>query len=285
MNPPESPEYHDQLIAAFRLSRQNGVGAKRFAQLVREHGDPRAADQALDQPEPPGNKAPLGDAVQRARRFLELGGLGVYFGAIDYPELLAQVPEPPPYLFRRGSLWPLIQPAVAIVGPRDAESAAMAFAFELAGALAARGVTVVSGGARGVDRAAHEGALAGGGVTVLVTATGIDRHYPPEHAGLFDEVAARGVILSELLPGSPPRRDFFPTRNRIVAGLSGALIVVGGKRRSGSASSYRHMRRLGRPIFVWAGARGDAAQLPADAQDAGAIALGEPDADFVCRHL
>jgi DNA processing protein len=273
-------------MAAVRLARRPGVGARTFAELIGRYGDPAAALAGVSQAELPfpghADKAAMAEALPGVEAYLAAGGRGAYLGARDYPPLLAAAPEPPPYLFFRGPAWPPALPAVAIVGPRDPSSDARAFAFALAGDLAGQGVTIVSGGARGIDAAAHEGALAAGGQTVIVTATGIDRHYPPEHGPLFERVAERGLILTELLPGAPPRRDFFPTRNRIVTGLSQALVVMGGRRRSGTFSSFRHMRRLGRPVYVWGGARGDEAELVELAQAEGAISIHEPNAALVC---
>ncbi len=277
-----------EILAAIRLSRLPGVGAARFAELVTRYGSPRAAlATALSQGElfAASDKAPLDDAEMRVEAYFRDGGQGTYFGADDYPRLLRQVAEPPPYLFCRGPVWPVDTFAVAIVGTRDASDAGRAFAFELARGLSALGVTIVSGGATGIDSAAHRGALAHGGPTVLVTATGIDRHYPPASEHLYQEVARHGCILTELLPGTPPRRDFFPTRNRIVAGLSRAMVVLEGRVCSGSASSVNHMRKLKRPIFTWTGADRDRFDLPDHVLVHGGLALDTPNAEAVVRVL
>lgn len=281
-----SCQYQDQFQDAVRLSRLPGVGARHFAELIRLHGNPREALLAWNRAAgPESGKAPLAEAIDRLDHYFTTGGLGVYLGAEDYPELLARVSEPPPYLFRRGPLWPLDSFSVAIVGRREASPGALAFTRELAAALAAVGVTIVSGGALGVDAAAHTGALASGSRTVLVAATGIDRVYPPSNRALFELVAQRGCLLTELLPGTPPRRDFFPTRNRIVAGLARLLIVVEGKLRSGSASSYFHMRRCGRPVFAWSGAEGEGAELPDLILRQGGLPLSAPDPLPVLHYL
>jgi DNA processing protein len=133
----------------------------------------------------------------------------------------------------------------------------------------------------GIDTAAHDGALNADGRTALVTATGIDVCYPPRHDVLFDRVAERGCVLTELLPGTPPRRDFFPTRNRVLVGLAQALVVVEGRPRSGTHSSVRHMQKLRRPIFAWTGARGIRAELNHEVLDHGGRPLEKPHAAAV----
>ena len=198
-------EHHRQLLAAVRLARFNGVGAKRFVDLVREHGSPGEALTALGaQSEllPAGDKAPLLEEQQRVEAFLRRGGCGTFWGAYDYPRLLAGINEPPPFLFYRGPLWPPDAFAVAIVGPRQAGERATKFAGELARKLSAFGVTIVSGGAEGVDAAAHWGALNAGGRTVLVTATGLDKCYPEKNRELFERVARQGSVVTELLPNA-----------------------------------------------------------------------------------
>lgn len=274
----------EQFLAAIRLSRLPGVGAKRFAELITQHGSPLAAlDQTSRQIDllPAGKKAPLADTMESVEEYLACGGRGTYLGAEDYPQLLKAAPEPPPYLFFKGPLWPLDPFAVAIIGPRHPSPEGKKFAGKLARSLSELGMLVISGGAMGIDAAAHRGALATSGRTALVTATGIDQCYPSQHAALYREVGQRGCVLTELLPGTPPRRDFFPTRNRIVVGLAQALVVVEGRRKSGSASSVAHMKRLRRPIFAWTGANGNRFSLPEDIIKEGGIPLLEADAEKV----
>jgi DNA processing protein len=248
---------------------------------VERHGSPaRAYEAAAGAPAAPGAaaKAPLDDAQRSAVRRLAEAGAGTYLGAHDYPRLLALTPEPPPYLFREGPLWPLRGPAVAVVGPRACTAEAAAFARTLCAALARLGVLVVSGGAAGVDAAAHAGALDAGGAAVLVAATGIDRVYPPGGRALRQRIALVGCVLTELLPGAPPRRDFFPTRNRVLVGLCDAAVVVEGRERSGTAWSARHALGLGRPLFAWTGSAAPALRaLPDLLARRGAVPIEEPD--------
>jgi DNA processing protein len=136
-----------------------------------------------------------------------------------------------------------------------------------------------------VDAAAHWGALNAGGRTVLVAATGLDKCYPDKNRDLFDRAARQGCVVTELLPGTPPRRDFFPTRNRIVVGLAQALVVIGGHLKSGTASAWQHMRNLGRPIVTWTGADPDRFELPAAIVAAGGLPLTEPNAELVLSRI
>lgn len=281
-------EHHLQLLAAIRLARYKGVGAKRFVDLVREYGSPQDALTGMSAQSElfvKSDKAPLADEQRQVEKFLRQGGCGTYWGAHNYPRLLASTPEPPPFLFWRGPQWPLDSFAVAIVGSRRAGERATKFAGELARHLCAFGVTIISGGAEGVDAAAHWGALNAGGRTVLVTATGLDKCYPEKNRDLFERVARQGCVVTELLPGTPPRRDFFPTRNRIVVGLAQALVVIGGRAKSGSASSWQHMRKLGRPIFTGTDADPDRFDLPARIIEAGGHRLTEPNAELVLSHI
>jgi len=156
-----------------------------------------------------------------------------------YPALLARISDPPPRLWLRGDPDALAAPCVALVGSRAASPYGLQVAERLAADLARAGVTVVSGLARGVDSAAHRGALITGR-TVAVLGSGVDVIYPPEH----DELAARilgqgGALLSELPPGAPPRRNHFPRRNRLISGLSLAVVVIEVSSRSGSLQTAR----------------------------------------------
>jgi len=149
------------------------------------------------------------------------------------------------------------RPAVAIVGARAATTIGMSRAHAIAKHLAARGFQVVSGGALGIDGAAHRGALAGGGTTTVVLGSGVDVAYPVRHAPLFAEVLARGGALASLLPdGTQPRRGTFVQRNPLIAALADVVLVIEADVRSGSLSTARAGRQLGRVIAAWPGSRG-----------------------------
>lgn len=169
----------------------------------------------------------------------------------DYPARLRQLSLPPPVLYLRGEL--PAGPAIAIVGSRNADPYGLEAAGLFARALAAAGVAVVSGFARGVDAAAHVGALAGGGPTVAVLGCGVDVVYPRAHRALAAEVAARGALVSELPCGTQPRPFNFPVRNRIIAALAEGTLVVQAAARSGSLITARHALELGREVFALPG--------------------------------
>ncbi len=196
----------------------------------------------------------LADAQVEARRVLErarragLEPLG--FGHPGYPPLLASIYDPPPVLWVRGARDAPAAPAVALVGARRASHAAVVVAAELGFGLARAGVTVVSGLARGVDSAAHRGALDGGGPTVAVLGCGADRVYPPEHTELARAIAAAGAVVSEFPPGTPPRREHFPRRNRVISGLALATVVVEAGERSGSLVTARCALEQGREVMA-----------------------------------
>jgi DNA processing protein len=151
-----------------------------------------------------------------------------------YPPGLCRLPDPPTLLYMRGRLQPADADAVAVVGSRNATPYGRRAARELGERLAEAGLTVVSGMARGVDGAAHLGALDGGGRTVAVLGSGIDVVYPPEHVKLFGRIAEAGAVLTEFPLGSPPKGNHFPVRNRILAGMSTGVVVVEAARDSGS---------------------------------------------------
>ncbi|HYM21868.1 MAG TPA: DNA-processing protein DprA, partial [Vicinamibacterales bacterium] len=167
-----------------------------------------------------------------------------------YPIVLTTIPDPPPVLWTLGRIESLNAPAVAIVGSRAASPYAVSVAERLARDLARAGLVVVSGLARGVDSAAHRGALAGGGATIAVLGSGVDVIYPPEHEALAREIAQEGAVISELVAGTPPLPQFFPLRNRIISGLSRAVVVVEAGEKSGSLITARAALEQGRDVLA-----------------------------------
>ncbi|MDR5708268.1 MAG: DNA-processing protein DprA [Armatimonadota bacterium] len=167
---------------------------------------------------------------------------------LEYPPLLRPLPDPPLALYIRGSLPEA--PHVAVVGTRRPSADGMEVGRRLAADLAAAGVCVVSGLARGIDAAAHRGALEAGGLTVAVLGCGIDRIWPAEHGDLLEQVAEHGAVLSEYPPGTPPLRHHFPARNRILAALSRAVVVVEARERSGALLTAEFALDLGREVFA-----------------------------------
>jgi DNA processing protein len=177
-----------------------------------------------------------------------LGGRYLSIGQGLYPSLLAESDNAPPLLTALGNLGLLERPAAAIVGARNASAAACRFARGLAHDLGRQGVVVVSGLARGIDAAAHEGALETG--TIGVIAGGLDIFYPPENERLQRTVGERGLVLAEMPPGTEPRARHFPHRNRIIAGLCPGTIVVEAAPRSGSLITARLAAEMGREVMA-----------------------------------
>jgi len=166
----------------------------------------------------------------------------------EWPDQLTNTSDPPLGLFARGRL--PRSPMVAVVGSRRATAYGRQVARVLGGELAGAGLAVVSGMARGVDAAAHEGTMEAGGTTVAVWGTGPDRVYPREHAGLAERIAVDGALLTEYPPGTPPRRHHFPQRNRILAGLVQAVVVVEAGTRSGALVTARLAVDEGREVLA-----------------------------------
>lgn len=192
------------------------------------------------------------DAVLALCREHEVGILEE--GKPGYPGLLARIDDPPSLLFTRGGLLPCDALSVAIVGARHATPYGLKVAERLAGGLARAGYTVISGLARGIDAAAHRGALAAGGRTIAVLGSGVLNIYPPEHADLACDVIASGAIVSELPPLTEPTTGTFPQRNRIVSGLSLGVVVVQAAERSGALITARLAGEQGREVFAVPGA-------------------------------
>ena len=168
----------------------------------------------------------------------------------SFPRQLLEIVDPPPVLWTTGNAAALSIPAVAIVGSRAGSTYALTVADRLSADLAARGICVVSGLARGVDSAAHRGALSAGGVTVGVLGCGVDIAYPPENLALITEIKVSGAIVSELPPGTEPRPGFFPRRNRIISGLVRAVVIVEAGEKSGSLITARCALEQGRDVLA-----------------------------------
>lgn len=243
-----------QRRAWLRLIRTPNVGPATFRDLVNRYGSAENAIAMLPE------LTLAGGAMHRVRipsveeteaemeaadRF---GARFVCLGEPDYPPILKTVDHPPPVLALKGEAAVLRLPAVAIVGSRNASLAGIKLARNFAAELGRDGYCVVSGLARGIDTAAHQGSLATG--TVAVLAGGLDMPYPPENVELFEEIAARGAVVSEMPFAWQPRAQDFPRRNRIVAGLGLGLLVVEAARRSGSLISARLAGEMGRLVFA-----------------------------------
>jgi DNA processing protein len=174
----------------------------------------------------------------------------IYLGTSGYPPLLAAISDPPACIWTRGDRSIFEGIAVAVIGARYASREGIFAAREIACDLARAGVVVVSGLARGIDSAAHRGALDGGGKTIAVLGTGIDRVYPAENGALTEEIATKGLLVTEFPLGSAPEEWHFPRRNRIISGLSKAVVVVEAKEKSGSLITARLAADQGRDVMA-----------------------------------
>ena len=242
----------DDTTARLRLIRTPSIGPVSYRQLLARFGTAAAALDALPDlarrgggrvPTPP----PLA-AVARERQLVErLGARLLFLGDPDYPALLAEIDNAPAVLTVRGDLSLARRTPVALVGARNASAAACRFARGLAQDLAAGGASVVSGLARGIDTAAHDGA---GAATIAVIAGGIDVVYPPENEALQERIATQALLIAEMPPGTEPRARHFPHRNRIIAGLALGTVVVEAAPKSGSLITARLAGEQGREVMA-----------------------------------
>jgi DNA processing protein len=244
------------------LTLVSGIGPSHFQSLVERFGNPSAVlDASMSRLRSvPGIGATLAERIRKARQDCDVDGelaschrLGVRLLTIDssdFPAPLRTIESAPTLLYVRGSLEPRDALAIAIVGSRHCTHYGLRTAERLAGSLARIGFTIVSGLARGVDAAAHRGALAARGRTIAVLASGVGNIYPPEHAELAQRVIASGAVVSEMPTSFNPISGLFPQRNRIISGLSVGVIVVEAALRSGALITARHAREQNREVFA-----------------------------------
>ena len=251
MTAPVVADWSDRL----RLARAEGVGPVLYHRLLRRFGTAAAALDALPSLARAGGKraAPRvpsrGDAERERDRLGEIGGAFLVLDAPGYPALLARLDDAPAAVSVLGDPAILDQRAVAVVGGRNASANARRHAEALAADLARAGLVVVSGLARGVDAAAHAGALTAG-TTVACIAGGADVAYPPENAALQRDIAERGAVIAEAPFGTAPRAQHFPRRNRVIAGLSLGTVVIEAALRSGSLITARLAIENNRELFA-----------------------------------
>ncbi|MCL7751183.1 DNA-processing protein DprA [Guyparkeria hydrothermalis] len=251
---------NDDTTALIELLATPGMGPKRLALLLTHFSTPTAA---LDAPRREWHHAGLPEGVTQARADAEKVAAITDWLAADathhliargdphFPAALEDLPDAPAALFARGRVAALSEPQIAMVGSRTPTTGGRQNARAFARHLAAQGLVITSGLALGVDGEAHRGALDVNGITIAVLGSGIDRLYPPEHASLADEiVAGGGVILSEWLPGTEPRRGHFPRRNRLISGLACGVLVVEASVKSGSLITARLAGEQGRDVFA-----------------------------------
>ncbi len=261
--PPRPDARHDEtFLAQVRLACVPGVGGRLRQLLLERFGSPQAVfaasskeisgigriGQSIAQAIPELARSSMAEEVIA---LCQAEGVQILIeGDDDYPGLLGRIHDPPGVLFVRGGFEPCDALAVAIVGARHATAYGRRIASQLAGGLARAGYTVVSGLARGIDAAAHRGALDAGGRTIAVLGSGVLEVYPPEHAGLAAEVIRQGALVSEAPPRAFPQRGSFPSRNRIVSGLGLGTVVVEAADRSGALITARLAGEQGREVFA-----------------------------------
>ena len=247
----------ERTLRILTLARLPGFGARRISSLVKAGG----VDELIDHPrrfaELIGERAVVSlenrharvEAEQTLKSAAAKGQSVTAIGSPDYPASLAAIYDPPPVLFHRGSLKSGAR-RVAIVGARGATPSGRSLARDLARGLSAQGIEVVSGLARGIDGSAHEGALLGPSTTLAVLGSSVDIVYPGEHKALAARIEARGAVISELPPGTPPAASQFPTRNRIIVGLSETVLMVEAGSRSGALITARLALEEGRDVLA-----------------------------------
>lgn len=236
-----------------QLIRSRRVGPATFHRMIREHGDAQAALAALpDIAAAAGVEnyevCPAGVAAAELAKGARVGARLILWGQADYPSALMDLADAPPILWAQGDVELLQRPMIALVGARNASSLGLRMARSLAAGLGAVGQVIVSGLARGIDAAAHEAALETG--TVAVQAGGVDVIYPEENATLAAKIAAQGCRISEHPLGLVPQARHFPQRNRIVSGLSRAIVVVEAALKSGSLITARDGADQGRDVMA-----------------------------------
>lgn len=240
-------------LARLRLIRSANIGPVTYFQLLARFGTAAAALDALPQlAARGGGRAPrIADLTTIEREMTAVARLGaryVFLGTPDYPPLLAELDSAPPALIVRGDTGLIARPLVAVVGARNASAAGCRFARQLAQQLGAADIVVVSGLARGIDTAAHQGALTAG--TIGVIASGIDIAYPSENDALQRAIAEQGLLIAEQPPGTEPLARHFPSRNRIIAGMALGTVVVEAAPRSGSLITARLAAEAGRDVMA-----------------------------------
>jgi DNA processing protein len=255
-------ESREHLAAVLQFALTPGVGPKTFQSLVEYFGSAETASAAA--PSELRKVSGIGPKLMRAildtrtntdieaelQLCAERQVAVVAMDSEGYPRPLQEIHTPPIVLFVRGELQPNDTLAIAIVGTRHASSYGVRQAERLAAGLSRAGLTIVSGMARGIDAAAHRGALQAGGRTIAVLGCGVLNVYPPEHADLADQIRQCGALISEAPPRSQPHSGMFPQRNRLISGLSLGVIVVEAAQRSGALISAEHAMEQGREVFA-----------------------------------
>ncbi|HWR83946.1 MAG TPA: DNA-processing protein DprA [Candidatus Deferrimicrobium sp.] len=252
----------EKLTDAVALLRIPGIGRGRYTRLVNAFGSPAAALAATvyELETVPGISRAIASEIKErydaaearsiTERIAKLGWAVLFAGDGEYPIQLANIPEPPLLLFRLGQPVAPDERSIAIVGTRHPTAQGKAFATALAASLAQAGILVVSGLAEGIDSAAHQGALSGGGKTIAVLGNSLDNVYPRSNKELSRRIQDSGALYSEYFPGTRPDPAYFPERNRLISGLADGVVVVEAGHKSGALITAAHALEQGRELFA-----------------------------------
>ncbi len=275
----EISENQEEIISALRLARTNSIGPITFQKLIKKYGKPSNAIKGSEEilKKKGESLRPLKDIEEEIRKAEKVGAKIITVFDKNYPSLLSEIQDPPIILTVKGQIDKVQNSNVALVGARYASANAVSFTYKLAKDLSDKNQTVVSGLARGIDTAAHKGSLANKNnelPTIAVVAGGIDNIYPPENAKLFEEVAERGIIITENEFGTIPKPEHFPRRNRIISGISQVTCVVEAALKSGSLITARLALEQGREVACVPG-------FPADPRSEGTNLLIKRGASLV----
>ncbi len=242
------------LISWLRLSRSENVGPVSFRQLLSLYSSAEAALEALPERARQGGRrqalhiCSISEAERELEALTKFGGQLLSLTDSAYPDILKNIHDPPPLVSVKGQIASLSKQGVGIVGARNASLNGKKLAQSYARELGKQGYNVVSGMARGIDTAAHEGSMLSG--TIAVLAGGIDHIYPPENKNLYDEIADKGVLIAEAPFGTIPQASSFPRRNRLISGLSLGVVIVEAAMKSGSLITARFALEQGREVFA-----------------------------------
>ncbi|HUS97646.1 MAG TPA: DNA-processing protein DprA [Hyphomicrobiaceae bacterium] len=251
---PIAPLGDEERLACLRLIRSEQVGPVTFRNLINHFGGAQQALEALPELSRQGGlKRPIRicsrrDAEHELVAARAIGATPLFTIEPGYPRPLASLDQPPPLIYVKGRVELLGMPAIALVGSRRCSAAGQAMARQLATRLGVEGLVIISGLARGIDAAAHHAALESG--TIAVLAGGLDRIYPPENEALHHAIADKGCLVTERPPGFQPRGQDFPRRNRIISGVSLAVVVIEAAERSGSLITARIAAEQGRHVYA-----------------------------------
>lgn len=251
-----------EAFARIRLLRSPNIGPVSYRALLARFGDAEAAIEALPQLASRGKSAyrpaPTDTVEREIEGVIAAGARYVFHDQSDYPQLLGELESAPPIFTCRGNLALASAPCVAMVGARNASAASVKLARDWSAEMVKAGFVVVSGLARGIDGASHEGAFPS---TIGVIASGIDIAYPPQHAALQERIATEALLIAEQPPGTEPRGRHFPSRNRIIAGLASGTLVIEAAPKSGTLITARLAGEAGREVMAIPGSPLDTRSL------------------------